>query len=170
MTDSAVTTTPGTQAAMSRRRLLAMGAITGGGLVATTLAACAPNPRPGGWLDGPTAAPAGNAGASPSAPASAAPSHGASHAPAASGSPSPDHDANAAAVIDRFLGGEAGTLDGTGNQLLQPTMDGDTKVFELTVDPIKHKIDAQGTELDALGFNGMWPGPRIGRASCRERV
>ena len=40
-------------------------------------------------------------------------------------------------------------------------MDGDTKVFDLTVDPIKHQIDAQTEPLDALGFNGTWPGPRI---------
>jgi FtsP/CotA-like multicopper oxidase with cupredoxin domain len=34
-------------------------------------------------------------------------------------------------------------------------------VFELTIDPIKHRIDAMKEPLDALGFNGMWPGPRI---------
>ena len=52
-------------------------------------------------------------------------------------------------------------MDGTGNQLLEPRLEGDVKVFEITVDPIKHKIDAQGKELDALGFNGTWPGPRL---------
>ncbi len=72
-----------------------------------------------------------------------------------------DHDANAKAVVDRFLGGEGATMPGQGNQPLAPTMDGDTKVFELTIDPIEHQIDAQTDPLDALGFNGTWPGPRI---------
>ena len=40
-------------------------------------------------------------------------------------------------------------------------MDGDTKVFELTIDPIQHKIDAQQDPIAALGFNGTWPGPRL---------
>jgi FtsP/CotA-like multicopper oxidase with cupredoxin domain len=52
-------------------------------------------------------------------------------------------------------------MEGTGNQPITPKLDGDTKVFEMTVDPIKHKVDAQSKELDALGFNGTWPGPRI---------
>ena len=72
-----------------------------------------------------------------------------------------DHDAAALSVVERFLGGESATMEGTGNQPLAPKLDGDTKVFEMTVDPIKHKVDAQSKELDALGFNGTWPGPRI---------
>ena len=72
-----------------------------------------------------------------------------------------DHDAAALAVVERFLGGESAAMEGSGNQPLEPTLDGDTKVFELTVDPIKHKIDAQAKEIDALGFNSTWPGPRI---------
>ena len=52
-------------------------------------------------------------------------------------------------------------MPGQGNQPLAPTMDGETKVFDLTVDPIKHQIDAQIPAVDALGFNGTWPGPRI---------
>ena len=73
---------------------------------------------------------------------------------------STDHDANAAAVVKRFLGGEGATLP-QGNQPLEPTMDGDTKVFEVTIDPIQHKIDAQKDPIAALGFNGTWPGPRM---------
>ena len=72
-----------------------------------------------------------------------------------------DHDAAALAVVERFLGGESASMEGTGNQPLEPKLDGDTKVFEMTVDPIKHKVDAQAKELDALGFNATWPGPRI---------
>jgi len=66
------------------------------------------------------------------------------------------------AVVKRFLDGEAAALEGAGNQPYgPPRADGDTKVFELSVDPIKHRIDALKEPLDALGFNGMWPGPRI---------
>jgi len=72
-----------------------------------------------------------------------------------------DHDAAALAVVERFLGGESASMEGTGNQPLEPRLDGDTKVFDLTVDPIKHKVDAQAKEIDALGFNSTWPGPRI---------
>ena len=45
---------------MSRRRLLALGAITGGGLVATAVAACSPAASTGSWGYGPvlSAAPA----------------------------------------------------------------------------------------------------------------
>ena len=35
------------------------------------------------------------------------------------------------------------------------------KVFDFTVDKINHRIDAVQPALDALGFNGTWPGPRI---------
>jgi FtsP/CotA-like multicopper oxidase with cupredoxin domain len=31
----------------------------------------------------------------------------------------------------------------------------------MTVDPIKHQVDAVKDPVDALGFNGTWPGPRI---------
>ena len=73
-----------------------------------------------------------------------------------------DHDAAALAVVGRFLDGEGAGLDGQGNQPLEPTrMDGDVKVYELTIDQIKHRIDAEKAPLDALGFNGTWPGPRI---------
>jgi FtsP/CotA-like multicopper oxidase with cupredoxin domain len=72
-----------------------------------------------------------------------------------------DHDANALAVVTRFLDGESGQVEGLGNQPLEPRLDGGVKVYELTIDPIKHRIDAQKEPLDALGFNGMWPGPRI---------
>jgi FtsP/CotA-like multicopper oxidase with cupredoxin domain len=80
-------------------------------------------------------------------------------------SPSPsaggvDHDAAALAVVQRFLDGEAATLP-LGNQPLEPTLDGDTKVFELTIDEIEHRIDAQKDPIAALGFNGTWPGPRL---------
>ena len=71
-----------------------------------------------------------------------------------------DHDANAAAAVKRFLDGEAATLP-LGNQPLQPRIDGDTKVFELTIDEIQHQIDAHKDPLNALGYGGTWPGPQL---------
>jgi FtsP/CotA-like multicopper oxidase with cupredoxin domain len=87
-----------------------------------------------------------------------------SGSPAApSGSPGlAGHDATAASAVKRFLDGEYSAVDGAGNQPYgQPTLDGGTKVFNLTVDRIRHRIDAVKDPLDALGFNGTWPGPRI---------
>ncbi len=152
---------------ITRRTLLAVGAATGGGLVATALAACTPAAGAAGWTfppvrpeaSGLAAATAAAPSASPSTAPSPSPAH--DHEPQASGAPSTDHDANAKAAVDRFLGGEGASMDGTGNQPLEPRLEGGVKVFEMTVDPIKHKIDAQGKELDALGFNGTWPGPRL---------
>ena len=43
----------------------------------------------------------------------------------------------------------------------QPRIDGDTKVFELTIDQIEHRIDALKDPVDALGYNGVWPGPLL---------
>jgi FtsP/CotA-like multicopper oxidase with cupredoxin domain len=84
----------------------------------------------------------------------------ASPSPAPSASAPADHDAAGLAVAQRFLGGEAGTLP-AGNQPLAPTLDGDTKVYELTIDAIQHQIDAVKAPIAALGYNGTWPGPRI---------
>jgi FtsP/CotA-like multicopper oxidase with cupredoxin domain len=71
-----------------------------------------------------------------------------------------DHDANAAAAVKRFLDGEAGTLP-LGNVALKPRIAGDTKVFELTIDQIDHRIDALKEPVKALGYNGVWPGPLL---------
>jgi FtsP/CotA-like multicopper oxidase with cupredoxin domain len=150
---------------ITRRTLLAVGAVTGGGLVATALAACTPAAGAAGWTFPPARPEASGLAAATAAPPTAspatAPSPSHAHEPSASGAPSTDHDANAKAAVDRFLGGEGASMDGTGNQPLEPRLEGGVKVFEITVDPIKHKIDAQGKELDALGFNGTWPGPRL---------
>jgi FtsP/CotA-like multicopper oxidase with cupredoxin domain len=149
--------------ALSRRGFLRAGALAGGGLAALGLAACAPATRPV-WSYGPDAAAApttvasGSAGPSASAApsGSAEPSH--DHSPAPSGEI--DHDAAALAVVKRFLGGEAGKLPAAG-QPLAPRMDGDTKVFDFTIDEIQHQIDAVKPALAALGYNGTWPGPRL---------
>jgi FtsP/CotA-like multicopper oxidase with cupredoxin domain len=151
---------------LSRRGFLRYGALAGGGLAAVGLAACAPGVAGPAWSYGPSAPPAAASPSSaPSAAPSAAPSDGGmSHAPsgsaAPSASPAVDHDANAAAVVKRFLDGEAATLP-MGNQPKDFRMDGDTKVFEFTVEEIQHRIDAQKDPLAALGFDGTWPGPRV---------
>ena len=148
---------------LSRRSILRAGALTGTGLVATALAACAPSAKVPSWTYPPAAS------ARPQAPASALPSDDhASHstaptvAPDASASAAPvDHDAAALAVVKRFLDGEGASLEGAGNQPIQPRLDGSVKVFEMTIDAIKHRIDAVKDPIDALGYNGTWPAPRI---------
>jgi FtsP/CotA-like multicopper oxidase with cupredoxin domain len=141
---------------LSRRGFLRAGAITGGGLVAAAVAACTPASAAPTW----TFRPGVSGGApGPKPPASVTPAASHAMSPAPSGAPV-DHDANAAAVVKRFLDGEAGTLP-MGNQPLEPRLDGDTKVFELTIDEIEHRIDAVKAPLAALGYNGMWPGPRL---------
>jgi FtsP/CotA-like multicopper oxidase with cupredoxin domain len=149
---------PNYSANLSRRGFLRAGAIAGGGIAAATLAACTPASAPS-WTFPPPPSPVA-ALPSASAVASAAPSHDASPAPAPAGSPAADHDSNAAAVVKRFLDGEAGTLP-AGNQPLQPRIEGDTKVFELTIDEIEHRIDALKDPVKALGYNGVWPGPLL---------
>jgi FtsP/CotA-like multicopper oxidase with cupredoxin domain len=144
---------------LSRRGFLRAGTLIGGGIAATALAACAAPTVGSGWTFGPQASPAA-AGPSTAAASSIAPTHAASHSPAPSAPPAIDHDANASAVVKRFLGGEAGTLP-PGGQPLEPRMDGNTKVFELTIDEIEHRIDAATDPIAALGYNGTWPGPRL---------
>jgi FtsP/CotA-like multicopper oxidase with cupredoxin domain len=150
---------------LSRRGFLRAGALAGGGIAAVALAACTPASAAPKWTYGPSAAPgasppAASAGASVAPAASTEPDHGASHAPASSASPAIDHDANAAAVIKRFLDGEAAKLP-LANEPLKPRLDGDTKVFELTIDEIDHRIDALKDPVKALGYNGVWPGPLL---------
>jgi manganese oxidase len=147
---------PEPASALSRRGFLRSAAIAGGGLVAVGVAACAPATAPG-WTFGPTL---GSAEPAPTAgQASAPPSMDHTPAPSAAATPV-DHDVNAKAVVDRFLGGEAAAIPG-GNQPLEPRLDGDTKVFELTIDKISHQIDALKAPIAALGYNGTWPGPRL---------
>ncbi|MFL5778449.1 MAG: multicopper oxidase family protein [Chloroflexota bacterium] len=151
---------------LSRRRFLRGAAIGGTGLVAATLAACAPTAIAPEWRYGPTLAPAGSAlpGAPGfSAPASSAPSasHDA-HSAAPSAAPAEvDHDAHAKALVDRFLAGESSSLGPPPNQPLEPRIDAGVKVFDLSIEAFKHKIDAEKEPIDALGFDGVWPGPRL---------
>src|SRR5262245_14271374 len=162
--ESASTPAPINLHDLSRRGFLRGAVVVGGGAVAATIAACTPAVAPT-WTAAPVGAPATPGPATSPAPAaSAAPTPGATHdhgGPGASPSAG-DHDANAAAVVKRFLDGEAASVDGLGNQPFgEPRRDGDWKVFELTVDKITHRIDALKDPIAALGFNGTWPGPRI---------
>ena len=150
--------------AVSRRRFLRGTVIAGGGLAAAAVAACTPSASFAPWTYGPPPT-GGGAGASPGASAepSASMDHGAGSSASPGASPDPnDHDANALAVVQRFLGGESAAMEGSGNLPYgEPELDGDTKVFNLTIDMIQHRIDAMKEPLDALGFNRTWPGPRI---------
>ncbi len=44
---------------------------------------------------------------------------------------------------------------------LVPELDGDVKVFRLTVDKIDQRIDEMRPPVPALGYNKQWPGPTI---------
>jgi FtsP/CotA-like multicopper oxidase with cupredoxin domain len=52
---------------------------------------------------------------------------------------------------------------------LTPKLDGDVKVFELTIDEIEHQIDEKMAPVAALGYNAQWPGPTI-RVTEGDRV
>lgn len=87
----------------------------------------------------------------------------------AAGGTTVDHDANAAALVKRFVEGEWQKVTPYGNQPLTPKIDGNTKVFALSIDRIKHKIDALREPVDALGYGGTWPGPLV-RATLGDNV
>jgi FtsP/CotA-like multicopper oxidase with cupredoxin domain len=158
---------PSPPSALTRRGFLRAAAVTSGGLA---VAACAGPTATSGWLAGPTsgaeasgapsAPPAGSPAASPSAATSHSP--GPSVAPSASPSGAPvDHDANALAVVERFLGGEGASMESQGNVPLEPRIENGVKVFDMTIEEMDHRIDAQMDPVQALGFNGTWPGPRL---------
>jgi FtsP/CotA-like multicopper oxidase with cupredoxin domain len=44
---------------------------------------------------------------------------------------------------------------------LKPELDGDVKVFRLTIDEFEQHIDELMPPVAALGYNGQWPGPTI---------
>jgi FtsP/CotA-like multicopper oxidase with cupredoxin domain len=197
--------------ALSRRGFLRAAALTGGGLAAASIAACAPGAAPV-WTYGPGRSVDPNApapSATPIAGASPAPSHDAGHsaAPAtATASPSgdvptgwTDHDVAARKVVRRYLGNlvpaladiypaavvaKLGDILGVEDDYeeltqkpafvqvpnlvltdaltpLEPTVDGDTKVFNLTIDEIDQRIDELMPPVKALGYNAQWPGPTI---------
>jgi FtsP/CotA-like multicopper oxidase with cupredoxin domain len=133
---------------LTRRGFLQTSALAGGGIVAATIAACSPGGAQ--WSLAPTGAlGTGTPAASPSG------------TPAASGpSPSPTmggHDAEAEAAVKRF----PETTERHGNQPLEPRTDGEWKVFDIDCSDFEWRIDAVKDPVQAVGFNGMWPGPLL---------
>ena len=124
------------------------------------VAACAGPTPTTEWLAGPTLAAGASAG--PAASPSVSMPH---TSPAPSVAPSAaaaiDHDANALAAVERFLGGEGAAVEGLGNQPLEPQLVDGVKVFDMTIEEMDHQIDAKKEPVQALGFNGTWPGPRL---------
>jgi manganese oxidase len=85
---------------------------------------------------------------------------------AAGGDVAPDHSAHAgmtaaemAAAMEDLRGYPAET-ESRGNQPLEPTMDGDVKVFELTASELDWEVEP-GVRRPAMAFNEQIPGPRI---------
>jgi FtsP/CotA-like multicopper oxidase with cupredoxin domain len=171
---------------LSRRGFLWAAGIAGGGLVAAGVAACSPAAAPS-WSFGP-AAPAPTPPVTPSPPPPPSPSPSVAPSLTPSPTPTialpagwTEHDLKAQIKVRRFLGNLSGPLGmgdildnvlgpssedpefakvSQGNQALDPTIDADgTKVFDLTVDEIAWPIDALSPPVQALGYNGMWPGP-----------
>ncbi|MGZ6259052.1 MAG: multicopper oxidase domain-containing protein, partial [Candidatus Limnocylindrales bacterium] len=178
---------------LSRRSFLRASALAGGGLVAASVAACAPalapawtfTPATSGTASGSSspgasastghdlgASPTASSGTTPSstAAASTAASPGASGATATIPAGWSQMDVDAKAAVDRFLGGEYTKLDQpVPNTPLAYTVDGSTKVFQLTVDEISHRTDLVSAPVAALGFNGSWTGPLL-RVTEGDRV
>jgi FtsP/CotA-like multicopper oxidase with cupredoxin domain len=188
---------------LTRRGFLRGAAITGGGLMAATLAACAPGTPTPGWTYGPVSTAAAPGGAPTPLPASPgpSPSAAASATPGASGIPAgwTAHDIAARNVVRRFVGNLAPALRGIYGDAafaklvdilgadeaypelelkpsfvqvpqlvlndalepLTPELDGDVKVFRLTIDIIDQQIDEMKPPVAALGYNGQTPGPTI---------
>ena len=195
---------------LSRRGFLRGAALTGGGLLAAGLAACAPTAAAPNWTYAPPAtggaAPSAGPSAAASAPASAAPAASAAASAPAASAPTAnlpagwtEHDAEARAVVRRYIGNLAPALkdiygDAAFTKLaaqlgaadnypelqkkpsfvqvpnlvltdvLKPLayeMDGDVKVFKMTIDEINQSIDEMKPPVAALGYNGQWPGPTI---------
>jgi FtsP/CotA-like multicopper oxidase with cupredoxin domain len=176
-----------TRLILSRRNFLRSAALAGGGLVAASVAACTTAGAPS-WTLGPSPSPASPAPSEAPTPApTEAPSVAPSAVPSASPSPSlppgwSQHDLSSQEKVRRFVGNLSGPLGlgpfldeplgpptdppefttvKHGNQPLEPTVDGDTKVFKLTVDEMEWQIDAVMPPVQALGYNATWPGPLL---------
>lgn len=190
---------------LTRRGFLRGAALAGTGLVAATVAACAPAAPPA-WTYAtskpePLPSPTG-AAATPTAIPGMTHSPGVTPAPSAPGSVPPGlnkHDVAAREVVRRYIGNLAPALKGIyGDEVfgqiavilgaadsypelsqppafaqvpqlvindivspLKPKLDGEVKVFELTIDEMEHRIDEKMAPVAALGYNAQWPGPTI---------
>jgi FtsP/CotA-like multicopper oxidase with cupredoxin domain len=166
----------GLETALPRRTFLKGAALAAGGAVAATAAVYAPALGASKWSASPLLTPGvSNAGMT----------HGqtaAGGSPVPGGEPIPagwtEHDMAARERVRRFVGNLAGPLGLApfigeptddpeftkvphGNVPLEYTMDGDVKVFDLTVDEMEWQIDALMNPVKALGYNKMWPGPLL---------
>jgi manganese oxidase len=195
---------------LTRRGFLRVAGLTGGGLVAVSVAACSPAAAPA-WSFG-TAATPGAATTPPAATPAATAAATAAATPAASASAAPsatpaanipagwtEHDVNAREVVRRYLGNLVPALKGIYGPVafaklaeilgaaddypqlhekpafvqvpqlvltdaltpLKPEMDGDVKVFRLSIDEMDWPIDELKPTVAALGYNKQWPGPTI---------
>ncbi|HLB40028.1 MAG TPA: multicopper oxidase domain-containing protein [Actinomycetota bacterium] len=68
------------------------------------------------------------------------------------------HAAGVEAFVKQLTDGP--NTEGQGNQPLRPELDGDVKVFNLTVSQIQWEIES-GKFVDAMAFNDQVPGPQI---------
>ena len=156
---------------LSRRGFLRAATITGAGLVATTVVACAPPAAAQGWTYAPgtPATAEGPIGSSvgqrervgvrvgrpldgPRVPVTCAerePAHGSRRRGPRRGRAVPRRR-------ERLDGGRPATSRSS------PGSTATSKVFDLTVDPIKHQVDAQAKDRSTpSGSTATWPGPRI---------
>ncbi len=162
-------------------------AVAGGTAAAAALAACAPASG-SAWSYAPLRTLTAAAEGSESAPAegegeaATETTEPMTEEQAGSSEPMPagwtEHDMAAREKVRRFVGNLSATLGMAeiigepeydpefttvdhGNQPLEPTIDGDWKQFDLTVDQMDWQIDAMKEPVKALGYNAMWPGPAL---------
>lgn len=141
---------------LTRRRFVK--ALGLSGVVASAAAACAPIPTPETRLrnqEGAAASSAPNGQGAGSAPQQSGPK------PTPKPAKSP---AEVAAEMDAMH--EAGIkaypakTERLGNQLIEPEMDGDVKVFKLTASVFQWEVEV-GKFVEAWGYNEQIPGPQI---------
>jgi FtsP/CotA-like multicopper oxidase with cupredoxin domain len=170
---------------VSRRGFLRGAALAGGGLMAASLAACAPGTTLPAWSYSPVATPAAGGSPVPATPGPTPAGTAAAPSPAASGSGSipagwTSHDVDARNVVRRYVGNLAPALKGVYGDAAfakladilgagEPTVEGGVKVFKLTIDTIDHAIDEMKPPVAALGYNKQWPGPTL-RVNLGDKV
>jgi FtsP/CotA-like multicopper oxidase with cupredoxin domain len=122
---------------LSRRRFLSLAGLAGAGLAVGAACSRAPSAAP---------TPTAMAGMDSSAPAQSGPT-------------ADEMDAMHKAGVETFVA-NAGKDPTFWRQPLQPQMDGDVKVFEVTCTEGKWNVAPDQT-VDAMMYNGMAPGPEI---------
>lgn len=130
-------------------------------MVAASIAACTPGGAQWSLVPGATS----SGGAAPTPSPTAIPSAATTPAGPMPTPTTMGHDAAAEAVVKRFP--EATPKHG--NQPLEPTVYGDTKVFRIECSAFDWQIDAVTPPVHAVGFNGQWPGP-VMRVTERDKV